>query len=99
MTIARPLAHRVAAGSLGAETMIVAARLPGTAAEPHTPRKERMMQKIKLELDELEITSFDMRRADDEKGGTVIANSTIYGCTRTYTYETCLCNTDPDFCA
>jgi len=51
------------------------------------------MQKIKLELDELEVTSFDMRRSDDDKG-TVIANSTIYGCTKTYTFDTCLCETD-----
>lgn len=53
------------------------------------------LEKIKLEMDELEITSFAMERDEDESRGTVIANSTIFGCGQTYTFpRTC----NPDIC-
>jgi hypothetical protein len=52
------------------------------------------MQKIKMELQDLEITSFPMDKEEAERG-TVIANSTVYGCGNTYTFpKTC----NPDLC-
>lgn len=52
-------------------------------------------EKIKLELDEIAITSFTMEKDGDESRGTVIANSTVFGCGNTYTFpRTC----NPDLC-
>jgi len=50
------------------------------------------MEKIKLELDDLEVTSFAMQRAPASGEGTVIAHSTIEGCGPTLIRNTCLCD-------
>lgn len=53
------------------------------------------MRKIKLEIDELEVSTYTMEKEADETRGTVIANSTIFGCGYTYSYpRTC----NPDIC-
>jgi hypothetical protein len=72
----------------------VARLFRGDAAAPHLSRR-MTMQKIKLELDDLEITSFTMEKDGDESRGTVIANSTVFGCGYTYTFPS-TCN--PDIC-
>jgi hypothetical protein len=52
------------------------------------------MEKIRLELDDLEVTSYTTEKEDDSRG-TVIANSTIYGCGITVVApRTC----NPDIC-
>ena len=57
------------------------------------------MQKVKLELDELEVTSFAML-ATDKPEGTVVANSTIEGCYTVVIGQTCRCpSVNPDYCA
>ncbi|HET7233776.1 MAG TPA: hypothetical protein VFJ16_27445 [Longimicrobium sp.] len=57
------------------------------------------MQKVKLELDELEVTSFAMQ-ATDKPEGTVVANSTIEGCYTVVIGQTCRCpSVNPDYCA
>ncbi len=51
------------------------------------------MEKIKLELDELEVTSFAMQHAASDAEGTVIAHSTIEGCGPTFIRPvTCQCD-------
>jgi hypothetical protein len=53
------------------------------------------VRKIKLELDEVQVASFTMETDGDNSRGTVIANSTIFGCGYTYSYpRTC----NPDVC-
>jgi hypothetical protein len=57
------------------------------------------MEKIKLELDELEITSFAIERADDVAEGTVLAMSSIDGCGPTFIRPlTCQCDTTQSTC-
>jgi|GEM_PF-1613008 len=57
------------------------------------------MEKIKLELDELEVTSFAMQRAAGDNEGTVIAHSTIEGCGYTITFPVgCRNSQDPNLC-
>lgn len=51
------------------------------------------MKKIKLELDELAVTTYAMEKDDDEPRGTVIANSTVFGCGPTVVYPR-TCNVD-----
>lgn len=41
------------------------------------------IRKIKLEVEDLEVASISMERDDDAPRGTVIANSTIFGCGQT----------------
>jgi hypothetical protein len=58
------------------------------------------MAKIKLELDELEVTSFTLQCAASDDQGTVIAHSTIEGCYTVVIGNTCRCPTaNPDLCA
>jgi len=58
------------------------------------------MNKVKLELDELEVATFAMNTVRDEKEGTVVAHSTIEGCYTVVVGQTCRCPTvNPDYCA
>jgi hypothetical protein len=57
------------------------------------------MEKIKLELDELEVTTFAMQRAPGDEEGTVVAHSTIEGCGYTFTFPVgCRTSRDPALC-
>lgn len=52
------------------------------------------MEKIKLELGELEVASFVTKDSADAEGGTVYAHSTPEGCGPTLVRNTCLCDVD-----
>ena len=57
------------------------------------------MEKIKLQLDELEVTTFAMQRAPGDQEGTVVAHSTIEGCGYTITFPVgCRTSQDPNLC-
>ena len=58
------------------------------------------MQKVKLELDELEVATFAMDGTKDDTEGTVIAHSTIDGCYTVVIGQSCRCpSVNPDYCA
>jgi hypothetical protein len=57
------------------------------------------MEKIKLQLDELEVTTFAMQRTAGDNEGTVVAHSTIDGCGYTITFPVgCRTSRDPALC-
>ena len=57
------------------------------------------MKKVKLQLDELEVTTFAMQRTAGDNEGTVVAHSTIDGCGYTVTFPVgCRNSADPSLC-
>lgn len=57
------------------------------------------MNKIKLQLDDLEVTTFSMQRPAGDNEGTVVAHSTIDGCGYTVTFPVgCRTSRDPALC-
>ena len=52
------------------------------------------MEKIRLELDELEVASFVTRDCDGADAGTVYAHSIPEGCGPTFIRVTCLCDVE-----
>ena len=57
------------------------------------------MEKIKLQLNDLEVTTFAMQRAAGDNEGSVVAHSTIEGCGYTVTFPVgCRTSRDPNLC-
>jgi hypothetical protein len=71
----------------------------GACAEFHpSPSREHLMKKLRLDLDELTVTTFATDAVEAEAAGTVQANdaTVVFGPTRANTCQTCYTNCLPN---